>query len=169
LVLQDYEAVRFMGVRGNFTVNKELPPGRGFMVKAVSASMTQICLPVIEGENGISPDEQLGKMIDSIQKKYPQAVKWSYTGGEMSVLEAAIQAAVGAADGSAPPISAAGTSDSSDALAELEKLMAEQSAVEFDEIPEVGDFAKVTVGGKKKSKSKAKPKSAKAKAKKKKK
>ena len=169
LVLQDYEAVRFMGVRGGIAVNKELPPGRGFMVKAVSASMTHICLPVIEGENGTSPDEQLGKMIDSIQKKYPQAARWSYPSGDLSVLEAAIQAEVGAADGSAPPISASGTSDSSDALAELEKLMAEQSDSEIDEIPEAGNFAAVAVGDKKKSKSKAEPKKAKAKAKKKKK
>ncbi|NIN66845.1 MAG: hypothetical protein GTO63_19565, partial [Anaerolineae bacterium] len=45
LVMQDYEAVRYMGVRGDFTVNKELPPGRGFLVKAISASMVQMCLP----------------------------------------------------------------------------------------------------------------------------
>ncbi|MFV2044828.1 MAG: FtsK/SpoIIIE domain-containing protein, partial [Anaerolineales bacterium] len=169
LVLQDYEAVRFMGVRGNFTVNKELPPGRGFLVKAVAASMTQICLPVMEGLDGTSPDQQLGSMIDSIKKKYPKAAQWSYPGSDLAVLEAAIRAGVGAADGSAPPISSTVATDAGDALAELEKLMAEQSAVEIDEIPEAGDFAKVSVGGKERSKPKAKPKSAKAKAKKKKK
>jgi DNA segregation ATPase FtsK/SpoIIIE-like protein len=174
LVLQDYEAVRFMGVRGNFTVNKELPPGRGFLVKAVAASMTQICTPVMDGVDGTSPDQQLGNMIDSIKKKYPKAAQWSYPGSNLSVLEAAIMAAVGAADGSAPPISSTTTEDVGDALAELEKLMAEQTAGDFDEIPEAGEFAKVNVEGKKSKKSKAKPKSAakkgsKAKAKKKKK
>jgi len=155
LVLQDYEAVRFMGVRGNFTVNKELPPGRGFLVKAVTASMTQICLPVMEGVDGTSPDQQLGNIIDSIQKKYSKSAQWSYPGPDLAILEAAIKAGVGAADGSAPPISSAVPTDGGDALAELEKLMAEQSAVEIDEIPEAGNFAKVKVGGKKASKSKA--------------
>ncbi len=70
LVLNDVEAVRYMGVRGLSIPDKELPPGRGYLVKAVTADQTQICLPFIEAVNGAGPDAQLSKIIGEIRKKY---------------------------------------------------------------------------------------------------
>jgi DNA segregation ATPase FtsK/SpoIIIE-like protein len=161
LVLQDYEAVRYMGVRGNFTVTKELPPGRGFLVKAVQASLTQICLPFIEGADGTSPDEQLAGIISGIRKKYRKPAQWSYRAKDLSVLEAAISAATDGGDGT-PSLAAVDISaDASDAMAELEKLLAEQASKTDEEIPEAGDFAGVEVEieeEKKKPKSKARAK-----------
>ncbi len=159
LVLQDYEAVRYMGVRGDFTVKKELPPGRGFLVKAVQASMTQICLPFVDSKDGMSPDEQLADMIGAIRKKYRKSAQWSYQGKDLTPLEAAISAG-GEGSGAAP---VAVTGGQSSTLADLEKLMAMQTdqASKMDEIPEAQSFASVEVPddeGIKKPKRKAKPK-----------
>jgi DNA segregation ATPase FtsK/SpoIIIE-like protein len=150
LVLQDYEAVRYMGVRGDLTVNKEIPAGRGFLVKAIQASMTQICLPFIETTNGKSPEEQLGGIIGGIKKKYRKKARWSYSSSDLSVLEAALSTVLGDSVSS----SSGAVSFDSDAMAELERLMAEQaeleSEVESVEIPEAGNFASVEVGAEKK-------------------
>ncbi|MCL4505430.1 MAG: FtsK/SpoIIIE domain-containing protein [Chloroflexi bacterium] len=88
-VFNDYEAVRYMGVRGTFSVTKELPPGRGFMVKAVSASMTQMALPYVEGR----PDSeaQYRSLIDAIMTRYPNKAKWSYFAQDTAALETAIK------------------------------------------------------------------------------
>ena len=145
LVLQDFEAVRYMGVRGNFTVNTELPAGRGFLVKAIQASMTQICLPFIEATNGKSPDEQLGGIIGRIRKKYAKPAQWSYPSKDISALEAALGAVGEVSESRAAPVS----HFDGDAMAELEKLMAEQAELESDmevvEIPEPMNFASVEV------------------------
>ncbi|MCJ7823517.1 MAG: hypothetical protein MUP44_01315, partial [Anaerolineales bacterium] len=145
LVLQDFEAVRYMGVRGNFTVNTELPAGRGFLVKAIQASMTQICLPFIEATNGKSPDEQLGGIIGRIRKKYAKPARWSYTSPDLSALDAALSAVGEVSEAQTAPA----TQFNSDAMAELEKLMAEQAELESDmeavEIPEAINFASVEV------------------------
>jgi S-DNA-T family DNA segregation ATPase FtsK/SpoIIIE len=173
LVLQDYEAVRYMGVRGTFTVKKELPPGRGFLVKAVQASLTQICLPVIEGVNGKPSDEQLAEMISGIRNKYRKPAQWSYQAKDLSPLEAAIGAVTGSNVGSPSSRALGMSTEASDAMAELEKLLADQQAMESDEIPEAGDFASVQVpveegkkkpSGKRSSGSKASKRSSKKKA-----
>lgn len=90
LVLNDVEAVRYMGVRGVSVPSKALPPGRGYLVKAVTADQTQICLPYIEAVNGSGPDVQLSKIITDIRKKYPQKAKWSYHTADLSALETAL-------------------------------------------------------------------------------
>jgi hypothetical protein len=159
LVLQDYEAVRYMGVRGDFAVKKELPPGRGFLVKAVQASLTQICLPFVDSKDGMSPDEQLADMIGAIRKKYRKSAQWSYQAKDLAPLEEAISAG-GEGSGAAP---AAVTGGQSSTLADLEKLMAMQAnqASKKEEIPEAQSFASVEVPddkGAKKTKRKAKPK-----------
>jgi DNA segregation ATPase FtsK/SpoIIIE-like protein len=143
LVLQDYEAARYMGVRGTFTVKKELPPGRGFLVKAVQASLTQICLPFVDGVDGKSPEEQLAGIISGIRKKYRKAAEWSYKAKDLSSLEAAISAATDDDGGSSSPRSLETSAEATDAMAELEKLLAEQEAMVSEEIPEAGDFASV--------------------------
>jgi DNA segregation ATPase FtsK/SpoIIIE-like protein len=166
LVLQDYEAVRYMGVRGSMAVNKELPPGRGFLVKAISASMTQICLPslTLNGADGASPEDDL---IASIKKKYRKNAEWSFQGSNIVVLETAIEAS---SDGAADQpmnitVSASSAAEASSAMADLEKLLAQQAATAASKIPKPGKFAKVKVPKGKKAKGKAAPKK-KAKAKK---
>jgi DNA segregation ATPase FtsK/SpoIIIE-like protein len=145
LVMQDFEAVRYMGVRASFSVNKELPTGRGFLVKAVSAAMVQMAMPVVEGKNGRSADEQLADMIASIRARYPQRAQWSYRAKDLSALEAALSGEAPAGSAAAPPPSP----EMSDAMAELQKLMAMQAGLASEmtpsETPTTLNFASVTI------------------------
>jgi len=125
LVLQDYEAVRYMGVRGNFTVNKELPPGRGFLVKAVQAALVQVALPYFEGKDSLPPEEQLSRWLDSIKKKYPKRAQWSYASKDLGALEAALRGE----EGTLGAVTEAAFAAQGQAMAELEKLKALQSSL----------------------------------------
>ena len=140
LVLQDFETVRFMGVRGDFSVSKELPPGRGFMVKAVQASMVQICLPSVEGLDGSGPDTQLSGLIADIRKKYRKRAQWSYKAEDLGPLEAALGVEITVSP-SAPL--------QSDTLSELSEIMAMQAELAEQmastELPEPSDFSSVEV------------------------
>ncbi len=172
LVLNDVEAVRYMGVRGLVVPDKELPPGRGYLVKAVTASMTQICLPFIEVTNGAGPDAQLSRIIGEIRKKYAQPAKWSYHASDLAPLEEAMgleatepveEEGSVVPDQTPAPIASA---EEQEAAADLEKIMAEQAALlkgmELGEPPkepnfatlEIDDDGKVNKGG---GKAKAKP------------
>jgi DNA segregation ATPase FtsK/SpoIIIE-like protein len=144
LILQDFEAVRYMGARGNFNVaNKELPPGRGFLVKAVSAALVHMALPVVEGKGGQTAEEQLDRLIGEIQWKWSERARWSYFAEDLAPLEAAIRGETVAAPEAAPP------PPPSDAMAELAKLLASQtsSAQSFftSEISEGSNFASVEI------------------------
>jgi hypothetical protein len=122
LVLQDYETVRYMGARGNFSPTKEPPPGRGFQVKAVGAALMQAALPAVEGLNGRTAQEQLDAMIGAIRAAYPPA-RWSYFADDLAVLDKAIR-------GEAPPAEAPAPDQSEvDAQKMLADLMASQSAM----------------------------------------
>ena len=122
LVLQDYETVRYMGARGNFSLVKEPPPGRGFQVKAVSVALTQMAIPVVDGLNGQSAQEQLDSMIGAIRAAYTPA-KWSYFGEDLALLDKAIR-------GEAPePEAPAPDQTEVDAQKMLDELMASQSAM----------------------------------------
>jgi len=122
LVLQDYETVRYMGARGNFSLTKEPPPGRGFQVKAVGAALMQAALPAVEGLNGRTAQEQLDTMIGAIRAAYPPA-KWSYFADDLAILDKAIR-------GEAPPAEAPAPDQSEvDAQKMLADLMASQSAM----------------------------------------
>ncbi len=139
LVLQDFEAVRYMGVRANFSVTKELPPGRGFLVKAVTASLVQMATPMVS-------DEELADLIGAIRSAYPQRAQWSYAAPDLAALEAAIRGEAPAATPAAPsPADQA----SNDMMAELQKLMAMQadmtSQLNASAIPEASNFASVTI------------------------
>jgi hypothetical protein len=116
-----------MGVRERFALKKELPPGRGFMVKAVQASLTQICLPVLDGIDGTSPDEHLGELISGIQKKYRKSAQWSYQAKDLSIIDTAILAITDSSDVGSSPATYVTSTESSDAMANLEKLLAEQA------------------------------------------
>ncbi|MEK7443175.1 MAG: FtsK/SpoIIIE domain-containing protein [Chloroflexota bacterium] len=141
LVLQDYEAVRYMGARGNFTLTKELPPGRGFLVKAVQASLVQMATP----SSHPSPQEYFDQWIGSIRGKYQRA-QWSYHAKDLTALEAAIRGE--AIPVAAPPPAAAAASD---AMAELAKMMSMQanmiSSFTTKEIPDAtpNTMASVTI------------------------
>ncbi|MEK7807884.1 MAG: FtsK/SpoIIIE domain-containing protein [Chloroflexota bacterium] len=141
LVLQDYEAVRYMGARGNFTLTKELPPGRGFLVKAVQASLVQMATP----SSHPSPQEYFDQWIGSIRGKYQRA-QWSYHAKDLTALEAAIRGETVSV--AAPPPAAAAASD---AMAELAKMMSMQanmiSSFTTKEIPDAtpNTMASVTI------------------------
>ncbi len=155
LVLQDWEQVRYMGVRGDLAVNKELPPGRGFMVKAISASMVQVCNPYLDGTG----DQDLGKFIANIKSKHSGKAVWSYQSEDLSPLEAAMGAEASLAN--PMEVESAVLSDLSD-LMSMQADMAD--AFTATEIPDASDFASVEIetdggGSKGKRKSKAKSKS----------
>jgi S-DNA-T family DNA segregation ATPase FtsK/SpoIIIE len=142
LVLQDAEALRYMGVRDRFAIKKELPPGRGFMVKAVQASLTQICLPVLDGIDGTSPDEQLGELISGIQKKNRKSAQWSYQAKDLSILDTAIRATTEPSDAGSSYAAPATSAEPSAAMADLEKLLAEQAAMKSKTTGSKGTTAK---------------------------
>jgi hypothetical protein len=146
LVLQDVEQVRYMGIRGDFSGYKDLPPGRGFLVKAVNAPLVQIAMLFVEGKGGLSGDEQLAQLIGSIRAKYKGRAVWSYTAGDLTSLGGAV---VSVPEGAAAV-------PQTESLAELEQLLAMQEKLmsEAVEIPEVTNL----VAGKPRKKSGDKPK-----------
>jgi hypothetical protein len=87
LVLQDFEPVRSMGVRNMKPPARELPPGRGFVVKAVNASLVQIAMPALDGRNGKSLEEHMGDAVRLIRRRNRDTAKWNYVGNDMTPLE----------------------------------------------------------------------------------
>ena len=150
LVLQDVERVRYMGVRGNFAISKELPTGRGFLVKAVSAGLTQIAQPCIDGKDNLSSEERLSDMFGAIHERFWQKAEWSYFAPDIAALETAIR-------GEAAPQTADADSNGTETAAQvsaekientdLAALMAELSGLQnaFTPIAEAGEFASVTI------------------------
>jgi hypothetical protein len=128
LVLQDVEQVRFMGIRGDFSGYKDLPPGRGFLVKSVAAPLVQIAMPFVEGKGGLSGEEQLAQLIGTIRSKYKGRAVWSYAAGDLTSLGGAVMSV---------PEGAAAVPQT-ESLAELEQLLAmqEQLMSQVEEIPE---------------------------------
>ena len=124
-MLQDYEAVRYMGAKGNFSVTKELPPGRGFLVKAVSAALVQIGMADVDGVDGRTAQEQLDGLIGAIRARY-QPAKWSYYAADLTALDKAIRGeeARRPPRPGAPPPEAQSTTDAMAAIAELMKMQA---------------------------------------------
>jgi len=146
LVLQDVEQVRYMGIRGDFSGYKDLPPGRGFLIKAVNAPLVQIAMPFVEGKGGLTGEDQLAQLIGSIRAKYKGHAVWSYTAGDLTPLGGAV---VSVPEGAAAV-------PQTESLAELEQLMAmqEQLMSQAVEIPEVTHL----VAGKPRKKSDGKSK-----------
>jgi hypothetical protein len=146
LLLQDVEAVRYLGARGNFNLTKELPPGRGFLVKGVSAALVQLAMPGAEGPDGQDPQAKLDAMIASVRARYPIAARWSYSGQDLTALDEALSGEGGAAAApAAPDVSLAdlpGGGEIGGLLASLDSLTSQFAAME---IPEGGEFAEVVI------------------------
>jgi S-DNA-T family DNA segregation ATPase FtsK/SpoIIIE len=156
LVLQDLEAVRYMGVRGDFSVKGDLPLGRGFLVRSVHATLVQMCAPVVDGRDGLSAEDELAAMIAEIRRAYPSLARWSYHAKDLAALEKAIETAVPLDEEEEPPSSAPAPApasppvpDTSEAMAELSQLMAMQAQMTEQfrtaEIPDAKTFASLTV------------------------
>jgi hypothetical protein len=148
LVLQDYEAVRYMGARGNFTVTQELPPGRGFLVKAVTASLVQMAMPYVDGLETQTPQEQLDGLIVPLQQQYAPA-RWSYFADDLTALDDAIRGELPEDDTAEAGGAATGEDPStSDAMAEIARLMEMQASLSEmmgAEIPDASNFASVEI------------------------
>ncbi|HLF03136.1 MAG TPA: FtsK/SpoIIIE domain-containing protein, partial [Anaerolineales bacterium] len=132
LVMNDFEAVRYMGVRANFSISKELPSGRGFLIKAVSASMIQAAMPFVEGKNGLSAEEQLDISIGTIRTMYSQSAQWSYFAKDLAALDVAIKgeaAAAGEAEAQTESAPVPTSAEAGALMDDLAKLMAAQSSM----------------------------------------
>ncbi len=177
LVLNDVEAVRYMGVRGLSMPSKDLPPGRGYLVKAVTAAQTQICLPFIEeAVNGAGPDAQLSKIIGEIKKKFPQRAMWSYHAADLSALETALGVETTEPVEETQPtyVPDQVSPEAAQAAADLEQVLADQAAMLKSmaavETPTTFNFTTVEIpddkpSGKAKSSSKSSSKKSAAKSK----
>jgi hypothetical protein len=82
---------------------------------------------------------ELEKLIGTISKQYRKVAQWSYMGDDLSILDAAIRAATSPSDGSQVTITM--STDTSNAMAELEAMLAEQAATTREEIPDASNFA----------------------------
>lgn len=145
-VFNDFEAVRYMGVRGTFSSSKELPAGRGFMVKAVSAALWQLATPYVEGR--AESEAQFTQCIRDIINAYPTPARWSYYADDMAALNLAIRGeaedvtalpaaglmGVPGGNGANPEVPDLPSNDElADAQKELEELL--KGMPVFDEIP----------------------------------
>jgi hypothetical protein len=108
LVLQDLDTVRFMGARGPFTT-KEMPTGRGYLVRGLGATLTQIAMPALDARDGRDSDAVLGDRIDAIMRRHGdgERARWSYFERDLTDLVNALygkgagQASAANADGAA--------------------------------------------------------------------
>jgi DNA segregation ATPase FtsK/SpoIIIE-like protein len=86
LVLQDIDTVRFMGPRGPFT-NKEMPAGRGYLVRGLTATLTQVAMPALDGRDGRDSDDVLGERIQAIVRRHADNMaRWSYFAKDLAPL-----------------------------------------------------------------------------------
>jgi len=80
LVVQDAETVRTLGGKIPYGSGKaELPPGRGFVVKSIRTSLTQVAMSYEEAGEGL--ERGLDEWVERIAKKHGKArARWSYRG-----------------------------------------------------------------------------------------
>ena len=141
IILQDFETVPYMGVRGiNASSIKDLPAGRGFAVKSISAALAQFVLPVIDGKNGFSAEEQLSGLFNAIRRRHGSTrARWSYFGDDLTALNEVLGLGAAAATGAtpaggAPAASAAPASYDATAFSmgeeaiDIDALLAQQAA-----------------------------------------
>jgi DNA segregation ATPase FtsK/SpoIIIE-like protein len=86
LVLQDVDTVRYMGVRGQFTT-KEMPEGRGYLIRGLTPNLVQVAMPVIDGKGDRSGEDQLSERLGKIIDHYWLKARWSYTATDTHALE----------------------------------------------------------------------------------
>ena len=137
LVMNDYETVRYMGVRTYFQITKELPLGRGFLVKAVSAALVQTATPVIEGKNGQTTEQQLDDLLGRIREHYTTKAQWSYFGNDLAVLDAAIKGAEDLSNVTTTSGTPAPSPEESEALASLAELLKAQTTLAQEAAAEI--------------------------------
>ena len=87
LIMQDYDTIRSMGVKQLKAPSRELPAGRGYLVKAINAAMVQVALPAIDGRDGRSAEDQIGAIVQGLRRRYPNRAQWSYFGDDVTALE----------------------------------------------------------------------------------
>ncbi|MCW1969756.1 MAG: FtsK/SpoIIIE domain-containing protein [Anaerolineae bacterium] len=87
LVMQDFDTIRSMGVKNLKAPSRELPPGRGYLVKAISAAMIQAALPAIDGRDGRSAEDQMAAIVQGLRRRYPNRAQWSYFADDVTPLE----------------------------------------------------------------------------------
>ena len=85
--MQDYDTIRSMGVKQLKAPSRELPAGRGYLVKAINAAMVQVALPAIDGRDGRSAEDQIGAIVQGLRRRYPNRAQWSYFGDDVTALE----------------------------------------------------------------------------------
>ena len=86
LILQDVDTVRYMGVRGQFTT-KEMPAGRGYLIRGLTPSLIQVAMPVIDGQGERSGEAQLSERLTAIIEHHWLRARWSYTAQDLQPLE----------------------------------------------------------------------------------
>ncbi len=139
VVLQDFETVRSMGVRISGAPTKELPPGRGWIVKAVTGGLMQVSIPVVEGKGGRTSEDQLARVLGDIRLEWSKA-KWSYASDDLTNLIKAVkgeETAAAAAEALGAHVQMTGADQAAKMFSDLERLMAEQAAMKPLELPEV--------------------------------
>jgi hypothetical protein len=72
-VLQDAEAVRTLGVRLRGNPTRELPPGRGWMVKGTRATLAQIAISDFESPNS----RRSGELVTVICSRWGKRAAWN--------------------------------------------------------------------------------------------
>ena len=140
LVLQDIDTVRFMGARGPFT-NKEMPAGRGYLVRGLTATLTQIATPALDSRDGESADTVLGERITQIMRNNSEKARWSYFARDLRSLEELAFGQPGAAeqDGAVPKTGEAVSFDGSYTITESD------TTFEFDDIDKMFGELEVAV------------------------
>jgi DNA polymerase III delta prime subunit len=86
IIMQDYDTVRSMGAQGPHAKG-ELPPGRGYLIKAVKAQLVQVAAPHVDGNSSVPPEKLLDQWVTEICDFYPdQKPEWNFK-GDVSVLK----------------------------------------------------------------------------------
>ncbi len=150
LVLQDVDTVRFMGIRGQFT-SKEMPAGRGYLVRGLSACLMQTAMPVVDGKDGRSADDMLAERLAAVIAREPIKARWSYYAEDFTVIDGLLgvkpaatapAASNGLASGGGAPVDLSAFIPATDAqlestddmMAELAGLLAKTKPMEEPEI-----------------------------------
>ncbi len=149
LVLQDVDTVRYMGVRGQFTT-KEMPSGRGYLVRGLTPTLTQIAMPVVDGKDNTSGDDALNRRLGEIATTYWGKAMWSYYPSDIKSLEELLAADAAAGGGSnglsalAPDANYTGDGaieDTGEAMKQLEEMLKSMNM----EMPLTLNFATVEI------------------------
>jgi DNA segregation ATPase FtsK/SpoIIIE, S-DNA-T family len=86
IIMQDYDTVRSMGAQGAHAKG-ELPPGRGYLIKAVKATLMQVAAPHLDGNTSVLPEQYLDDWVTEICDAYTGLKpEWNFK-GDVSALK----------------------------------------------------------------------------------